>query len=317
MVISQKSAANRAINIGLGGNIVLAVLKMVFGIFGHSNALLADGINSTSDVTYYIVVKICMVFAHKPADHEHPYGHRQLESIAALTVGAFVITTAIALFWDAVNNVYDIFVSGTTSNPIRMIALWVAFFTVVSKIILSAYTKRVAISTGNGAIMALARDHRNDIISATGAAVGIIITQLGWPWGDPLLGAVVALVVLATGIQILREAAADLMDAVPSKALEAETIQALKDLPGLVQVEEVQAHRFGPYLIMHLTIGLDGAITVTEGDQIATRVEQRICDNLDYVKRVYVHYHPAHDLGKKGKAPLLDATLADSQIPTP
>ena len=87
----------RAINAGLGANLVLALLKVGGGILGHSEALLADGINSTSDVAYYVVVKIFMLFARRPPDREHPFGHRQLESIAALAVGAFVITTAVAV----------------------------------------------------------------------------------------------------------------------------------------------------------------------------------------------------------------------------
>lgn len=293
MSMPQKQAVNRAINTGLAANFLLAVMKTFFGIFGHSNALLADGVNSTSDVAYYIVVKICVFFAHKPPDHEHPYGHRQLESIAALTVGAFVITTAIALFWDAINKVFDIFSTGSTADPIRLIALWVALLTVAAKLVLAYYTKRVAKVTGNSAILALARDHRNDIFSAAGAAVGILITRMGWPWGDPLLGAAVALVVLYTGIQILREAAADLMDTVPSKELEAEARAVLKDVQGLEEVEEVQAHRFGPYLVLHISVGLDGGITVAEGDRIATEVEHLLCTKIGLVQRAYVHYHPA------------------------
>ncbi len=298
MSVIQNRSVNRAINLGLGANFLLAVLKTVFGIVGHSNALLADGINSTSDVAYYIVVKICVFFAHKPPDHEHPYGHRQLESIAALTVGAFVITTAIALFWRAINNVFDIFTAGSTTNAINLITLWVALLTIITKLALAYYTRRVAKVTGNSAILALARDHRNDIFSATGAAIGILITKLGWPWGDPLLGAGVALVVLFTGIQILREAAVDLMDAVPSKELEAEARAALKGLPGLIAVEEVQSHRFGPYLVIHITVGLDGSITVAEGDRIATEVEHLLCTKIGLVQRAYVHYHPAKPVQK-------------------
>lgn len=297
-MVTHKKSINRAINTGLGCNLLLAVLKTLAGIFGHSNALLADGINSTSDVAYYIVVKICVFFSHKPPDHEHPYGHRQLESIAALTVGAFVITTAIALFWDAVNKVYDVFTGETPSYEVRLVALWVALGTVAVKVGMTWYTRRVARQTGNTAILALARDHRNDVFSAAAAAVGIAITMLGSPWGDPLLGAVVALVVLSTGVQILREAAADLMDAVPSRELETEARKALTGLHGLKQVEEVQGHRFGPYMILHVTIGLDGTITVAEGDRIATQVERRLLEDMEFVKRVYVHYHPAHD-GKK------------------
>src|SRR5512145_2851684 len=98
-----------AVNLGLTVNIFLAALKVSIGILGHSPALLAEGVNSTSDVAYYVAVAIFMRLAHKPADEEHPYGHTQLESIASLVVGAFVLTTAVAIFWDSINTVFDLF----------------------------------------------------------------------------------------------------------------------------------------------------------------------------------------------------------------
>src|SRR5688572_16722387 len=97
-----------AINLGLGLNIILSIAKTTFGILTHSPALLAEGINSTSDVAYYVVAGIFMRLANKPADNEHPYGHRQLESIASLVVGAFVVATAIAVFWDSVDKMWDL-----------------------------------------------------------------------------------------------------------------------------------------------------------------------------------------------------------------
>jgi cation diffusion facilitator family transporter len=293
----SRQIGNRAINVGLFANSVLALLKTSIGIIGHSGALLADGINSTSDVAYYIVVKIFIAFAGKPPDREHPYGHSQLESIAALTVGSFVVTTGIALFWDAGNNVYDIVTTGAVAGRINILALWIAIFTVMVKVLLTVYTRRIASQTGNIAILALARDHRNDIFSASGAAVGIILSRSGYAWADPLVGGIVALVVLYTGIQILRESSADLMDAVPSDALESQTREALQGLPGLLALEEVQAHRFGPYLILHVTIGVDGALSVADGDRIACQVEDTISKKISLVKRVYVHYHPAKEGG--------------------
>jgi cation diffusion facilitator family transporter len=291
---------SRAIDLGLAANALLAALKVAFGVFGHSGALLADGVNSTSDVAYCVVVKICMVFAHKPADAEHPYGHRQLESIAAVAVGAFVVTTAIALFWDALDAVYGLLTGQGSPPQVRSAALWVALATVLSKLALTAYTRRVAKQTGNAAILALARDHRNDVLSALGAAAGILASICGVVWADPVVGALVAVVVLATGIQIVRESAEDLMDTVPSSALESQVRALLRDVSSVHDVEEVQAHRFGPYLIIHLTIGIDGEITVREGDRIATDVEHRLAREIALVRRVYVHYHPAGRLPAPG-----------------
>ncbi|MFH0966041.1 MAG: cation transporter dimerization domain-containing protein, partial [Planctomycetota bacterium] len=89
------------------------------------------------------------------------------------------------------------------------------------------------------------------------------------------------------------ESSADLMDTVPGKELEGQTREALEGLSGVKAVEEVQAHRFGPYLVMNVTIGVDGATTVEEGDRIASEVEHVLCSRLELVRRAYVHYHPA------------------------
>jgi cation diffusion facilitator family transporter len=295
---TSRIADNRAISRGLVANIALAVLKVCFGILGHSSALLADGINSTSDVVYYIVVKIFVAFAHEPPDREHPYGHRQFESIAALVVGSFVITTAVAIFWNAINSVYDIVATGGKSIPISLFALGIALFTVVTKIILTLYTKRVASCTGNAAILALSRDHRNDVFSASAVAIGILINRCGCAWGDPLVGAVVAIIIFYTGIQILRESTADLTDAVPGELLDRQTREALRGIPGLKSIEEIQAHRFGPYFVLQITVGVDGSISVAEGDRIATAVERAITKGVPLVLRAYVHYHPVKIPGK-------------------
>jgi cation diffusion facilitator family transporter len=284
---------NRVVNGGLTANAVLAALKTFFGIVGHSEALLADGINSTSDVVYGIVVKIFLALSHKPPDREHPFGHRQLESIAALIVGSFVVVTAIALFWDAVNTLYDLVMARERPLRVGIAALWVALVTIAVKLALAYQARRVALRSGNLAILALARDHANDILSASGAAAGILASRLGFPWADPLMGAIVALVVFYTGLQIIRESASDLTDAVPGEILDRQARDLLRDLPGLVSVEEVLAHRFGPYIVLYITVSVDGAIPVSEGHRIASQIEHALGKGIALVRRVYVHYQPA------------------------
>ncbi len=300
MSSDPQHSATKIVNAGLGANVLLAGLKTCIGVLGHSPALLADGINSTSDVAYYVVVKIFMKLAGKPPDREHPYGHSQLETIAALVVGSFVVCTAIAIFWDSLNRVYDYFAGTSTYAGAEISALWVALFTVVLKMILTILTRRVGQRTHNAAILALAYDHRNDVLSAAGAAVGIFLGRVGYPFGDPAVGAVVAILVLRTGIHILRQSSADLMDTVPGHELEQQARAVLKDVPGIIEVEEIDSHRFGPYLVLNVQIGIDGALTVAEGDAIACQVEDSLKRRVDYVLRAYVHYHPA---GRNGASP--------------
>ncbi len=281
-----------AVNLGLAANVLLAALKTSIGVLGHSPALLADGINSTSDVAYYVVVRVFLQLARKPADREHPYGHSQLESIAALLVGAFVITTAVAIFWDAVNKVYDLLSGQGDFGGAAVAALWVALFTVGLKLILLIITRRIGRQTGNAAVSALAFDHRNDVFASSATAVGIFLGRSGLPWVDPLAGALVALLILRTGIYILREATTDLMDNVPSDELAAQVQDLLSMVPDVKCVEEVYAHRFGPYLVLNLTIGIDGALSVAAGDSISLKVERLLYDNVALLRRVHVHYHP-------------------------
>jgi divalent metal cation (Fe/Co/Zn/Cd) transporter len=113
---------------------------------------------------------------------------------------------------------------------------------------------------------------------------------------DPLAGALVALLILRTGIFILRESSVDLMQAVPSRDLAERIAVLLKRVPGVQQLEELQAHRFGPHLILNLTIGIDGGMTVRMGDAIATKVEALLYESIPNLRRVHVHYHPASRL---------------------
>ena len=290
-----------AVNLGLAANVVLAAVKTSIGILGHSPALLADGINSTSDVAYYVAVYVFMRLSRKPADPEHPYGHSQLETIAALVVGAFVITTAVAIFWDAINSAYDLIVGNAERAGAAVLALWVAIGTVLTKIALFCFTRSAGKKTGNATVLALAYDHRNDIVCAAGAAIGIFLGRAGYGWADPLAGALVALVVLGTGIQILRDSSADLMDTVPGEQLSRQIAAVVVPVPGVKAVEEILAHRFGPYLVVNVTIGIDGGLSVAEGDQIASEVERLLQRRIDYLRRVYVHYHP---VGMASAAPV-------------
>ncbi len=262
---------------------------------GNTPALQADGINSTSDVAYGVVMSICMKISSKPADHEHPYGHDQMESIAAVVVGAFVISTAIAIFWNSVNDVYELLSGQGDFTGAAEAALWVALFTIVGKIYLTFWTGKIGKVTNNSAVQALAHDHRNDIFASLAAAIGIYFGRMGFPWVDPMAGALVSFIILHTGVEILRSASDDLMDTVPGKSLGRQVREILAEHSEVEEVEEVHAHRFGPYLVMNITIGIDGDLRVREGDAIATAVEENLLEKIEFLRRVHVHYHPVQN----------------------
>ncbi len=289
----RQEKARLVVNIGLAFNALLAAGKLGAGIFGHSRALLADGVNSLSDVAYFLVVMFFVRLSGKPADSEHPYGHYQYETIAALVVGAFIITTGFAIFWDSVNDAFDLMTGKTEVVAVSAFALYTAIATIVIKIALMIQARSVGRATKNLAVTAIARDHRNDIFASLGAATGILLAMLGIGWADPLAGAVVAIVVAKTGLETLREAADDLMDSVPSRDLAGQIKAALSDDTVIRQIEEIHAHRFGPYFVANITICIDGAISVAEADVIATSAEKKLLQRISMLRKVYVHTHPA------------------------
>ncbi len=283
-----------AVNIGLGANILLALVKTVAGISGNSPALLADGINSTSDVAYGIVVRIFMRLSAKPADEEHPYGHDRLESIATVVVGAFVISTAISIFWSSIDTTY-VLLQGKTSMSASRVALFVAIFSILFKIALSVWTRKIGKQINSSMLLVLAADHRNDIFASLAATLGIIGSRAGIPWIDPVAGAVVSGIILFTGIGIIRDATADLMNTVPGEKLKKEIHKTLSNLPEILTVEEISGHRFGIFMVLDITIGINPDLSITKGDQIATEAEEKLIAEVDNIRRVFIHYHPAQN----------------------
>ncbi len=100
------------------------------------------------------------------------------------------------------------------------------------------------------------------------------------------------------------------MDAVPSKELALQISGLIKDVPGVEQLEELQAHRFGPHLVVNLTIGIDGTLSVQQGDKIATEVESLIYDSIPNMRHIHVHYHPA-DTSRKDMS--IDEMLTETR----
>ena len=293
--VERTKKSNLAINIGFGANIFLAAVKTTVGLVGHSPALLAEGVNSTSDVAYYIVAMVFVRLANKPADEDHPYGHQQLENIASLVVGSFIVTTAVAIFWDAVDKIYALLTNAVASHGATQLALWIALLTIATKIFLFYFTRKIGKDTNNPVVDAMAFDHGNDLISAAAASIGIFLGQRGYPWVDPLAGAIVSILILRTGIHILRESAYDLMNAVPSKQLANKVRNILDGVEGVQQLHEVHAHRFGPNLIINITIGIDGKLQVWDGNDIATLAESALYNGIPNLRRVHVHYHPSRE----------------------
>ncbi len=300
---NRDKLTNLTVNLGLFSNVLLSILKTSIGILGHSAALLADGINSSSDVVYYIAVKIFMNQASKPADQEHPYGHRQLESISAIVVGAFILTTGIAIFWESINKVYEMVAHIETGRSASIWALVIALLTFMLKIYLYYFTRANVRKTNNPTLKALANDHLNDIMASVAVVVGVIMGRFGFYWMDPAAGAIVAIYIIKTGMGIIMETSQELMDSIPDEGFALELKQEALSVNGVQGIDELGFHRFGPYYTVNMSILVDGAISVDAGHVISHDVEKRLLEKFSTgLRQVHIHYHPERNAAGKASA---------------
>lgn len=290
---SRDKLTSLAVNLGLICNILLAALKTSVGILGHSPALLADGINSTSDAVYYIVVKVFMRQAQKPPDSEHPHGHRQLESISAIVVGAFILTTGIAIFWESINKVYQLISQSGTGQSASSWVLVIAIGTFVLKIFLYYYTRSTYTKTHNPTLRALTNDHLNDIMASVAVMFGVTMGHLGFYWMDPAAGAIVAIYIVKTGIEIIMDSSSGLMDSTPDDGFTRELRDLTMLMQGVQGIEELGIQRFGPYYTINMTISVAGDLSIYEAHDISHKLEQSLLEHFDNgLRKVHIHYHP-------------------------
>ncbi len=285
----------RSINLGLFTNIIFSILKTVIGIYGKSQALIADGINSTSDVAYYLAVSIFMKKSNKPADEEHPYGHRQLDNIAAIVVGAFIVTTGATIFWNSITTLYSLWKGEYGVAQKFFLPMIIASITVVAKIFLYLDSKITYKQTKNPTIKALMNDHVNDIMASGAVLISLIFAYYNsnLVWIDPVASCLVAVFIFKTGFEILIDSSNDLMDSMPDEDFGQRIEKILLAHKNVYGISHIGVHKYGPSFVLNLTIEVDSHLTVVQGDEICDELEIQLLQEFpDSLKKTNIHYHP-------------------------
>ncbi|MBI9032121.1 cation transporter [bacterium] len=285
----------RSVNLGLFTNIIFSILKTVIGIYGKSQALIADGINSTSDVAYYLAVSIFMKKSQKPADEEHPYGHRQLDNIAAIVVGAFIVTTGATIFWNAMSTLFTIWKGEYESCQSFLFPMIIASITVVAKIYLYLDTKITYKQTRNPTIKALMNDHVNDLMASGTVLISLIFAYFNenMIWIDPVASCLVAIFIFKTGFEIVVDSSNDLMDAMPDDDFAKKVEELVLKHSQVHRITHIGVHKYGPSFVLNMTIEVDSQLTVAQGDVICDELEEKLLQEFpDSLKKTNIHYHP-------------------------
>ena len=266
------SATQRSTWTSVVVNIFLTIIQIITGIFAQSQALIADGIHSMSDLIADFVVLFASHHGQKDADEDHPYGHYRYETAATFILGGLLLAVGIGMLWSAGNKLLN----PSTIAPVHIIALWVALITLFAKEFLFRYMLKIAKSVKSSMLVANAWHARSDAASSLVVALGIVGNLLGYAIFDPIAALIVGLMVMRMGWSFSWDALHDLMDR-GADDLEVKAIQqTLLNAPGVEDVHDVRTRKMGDMLIVDAHIEVKADITVEEGHNIAVEARRQV-----------------------------------------
>ncbi len=269
---ARRAAANRSTGVSIAVNVVLTALQIAAGVATRSQALVADGLHSLSDLASDAIVLVANRHAHRDADAHHPYGHRRFENAASLVLGLLMASVGIGLLVSAVGRLQ----SPDAVPPVHPAALGVAVATLVCKEVLFRYLLRVGQQVKSSLLVANAWHARSDAASSLVVALGIVGSLLGYPLLDAVAALVVGLMIVRMGWRFAWDALHDLVD----RAADADEVEAIRSTlaatPGVQGVHDLRTRRMGDLIVVDVHLEVDAGITVEAGHDIAVSARRAV-----------------------------------------
>jgi cation diffusion facilitator family transporter len=262
-------------------------MKILAGLFGRSEAVFADGMESAADFIAILASMIALRIGRKPYDEAHPYGHGKAESIAAVIVALVIFGTG---GWILVRSVHTI-IDATYEVP-AVVAVVAAFLTIITKEALYRYTSATGKKLGSPAILASAKDHRKDAITSISTLIGVTGAFFGVTILDPIAAGLTSFFIFYIGYETFMGAAHELMDGAPVDGCVKEIVGIAEGVEGVEHVHEIRCRRSGQYLIVDLKLDMDPEMTVRKSHAIATEVKGLIFAKISNVGDVMIHINP-------------------------
>ena len=281
--------AVRLAQLGLVANLALALTKLTAGILGNSYALIADAVESITDLVSGVIVWRGVAVASRPQDERYPFGYGKAEAIAAAVVGLMLVAAAIGI---AIEAVREIFLPHHAPAPFTLIVL---VGVVAVKETLFRFVLKGAGEIGSSAVAADAWHHRSDALTSVAAFVGISVALIGgpgWESADDVAALLASGLILYNGSKIIRPALHELMHRSPDSALLAAAGQAARGVPGVMTIEKLFGRKHGPYYFLDLHVQADPSMSLQEAHILSGMVKSAIRQRLPAVKNVLVHMEP-------------------------
>lgn len=279
----------RATFLGLAVNVMLTVVKFVAGFLGHSQALIADAVESLADIFSSIIVWRGVVVAEAPPDEDHPYGHGKAEPLAAATVSVMLLLAAAMIAYHSFKGIIQPRVPPSAWTLIVLVAV------IVLKETLFRFVLHEGMQVESPAVKTDAWHHRADAITSSAAFIGISIALLGgkgYENADNWAALAAACVVALNGWRLLRPAFNDLMDRSPDHAVIEQVKKIAVTIPGVGRVEKCFARKMGYRLYVDMHVEVDPEMTVVRSHEIAHAVKDKIRVQIPAVNDVLIHIEP-------------------------
>jgi cation diffusion facilitator family transporter len=286
----------RATFLGLAVNATLTVAKFLAGFLGHSQALIADAVESLSDIVSSIIVWRGLVVAETPPDEDHPYGHGKAEPLAAATVSAMLLVAAGVIAYHSLRGILEPRVPPSAWTLIVLVAV------IAVKETLFRFVLHEGVHAESSALKADAWHHRSDAITSTAAFIGISIALIGgrgYENADNWAALAAACVIAFNGWRLLRPALNDLMDHSPDREVIERIKKIAATIPGVDRVEKCFVRKMGYRLYADMHVEVNPEMTVVRSHEIAHAVKNKVRAQIPAVSDVLIHIEPLNIVAKK------------------
>ena len=271
-------------------NLVLALGKLLAGIYGNSQAMIADAAHSLSDLVTDAVVLLGLKWGRSDPDDSHPFGHGRIETLSTLVVGVVLTALAMMLGYEAITQL----IRGDEHHP-TWLAPAAAVVSILVKEALYHYTVSVGRRIKSQAVVANAWHHRSDAFSSVAVLVGVAGAMINPAWHslDAWAALVVSLLIFRVGAGVLWDALKEMVDTAPSPEIRDSIKQCALSVAGVQEVHDLKVRSLGGRYQMQLHVVVDGGLSVIQGHDIAKAVERCVEAEVEDVSEVIVHVDPA------------------------
>ena len=293
--------------VGMTSDVCLSAMKIVTGIFGHSSAILADGIHSISDTVTDALVYAMVRLSGKGFDERYRYGRGKFETLAAFLISIILVVVALGLMTEGGKDVWAAIQGETLERP-HNIALIVGIIAVVVKESLYQYTRFVGRKTDSSALKAYAWHHRADALSTAATLLGVAGAMfLGERWRvlDPIAAIAVSVLILVLAYRLGRPAVEELLEVSLPDDEKDKIITIVTDTPGVKAFHNLRTRRNGNLRVVDIHVKVDGALSVNESHDITREIERQLSEALgEVMTNIHVEpYRGTNDCEKTTSSP--------------